>query len=70
MQPIQETVFEDTAIAGKTRSRARETAYSESYPWAVMCWIFGVATFDLIVGLLCSGLFERYSALVIRLSQG
>ncbi len=69
MQPIQETVFEETAIVGKKRRRARETAYSDSYPLTVMCWIFGVATFDWFVGLLCSGLFERYSALIVRLSQ-
>ncbi len=48
MQPIQETVPEDIAIVDKKRRRARETAYSESYPWAVNV-LDGVATSDLIV---------------------
>lgn len=70
MQPICEAVAEDVVPETVKRKRKRQGDHSDSFPLTVMCWILGVAAFDLIIGLLCTGFFKQYTALLIRLSQG
>lgn len=70
MQPIVETVQEDNPPSVEKRRRRAESSPADSFVYTVMCWILGVAAFDLIVGLFCAAMFDRYAALLIRLSQG